>query len=68
MQSNEAQTATTNSIPNGVDIDPDDEEDEEGGNVHLTGMRFKASTSNVWKYFTKQKEIVEVNGQKYEQL
>jgi hypothetical protein len=44
----------------------DDDEDEE--QAQLTGKRMKRCTSEVWKYFTKKIEIVEVNGQKYEKL
>ncbi|CAD6343650.1 unnamed protein product [Miscanthus lutarioriparius] len=35
---------------------------------HLSGKRFKKCTSSVWKYFTKKKEVSEVEGKQFEQL
>ena len=49
--------------PDVVRIDEQEEEQPQ-----LTGKRQKKCTSEVWQYFTKKKEIVVVNGQKFEQL
>jgi len=49
-----------------VNIGEDDQDDEE--QAHLSGKRYKKCTSHVWKYFTKKKEVIEVDGKQYEQL
>jgi hypothetical protein len=56
--------------PEVVNIDDleEEEEEEEDEQVQLTGKRKKRLTSPVWKYFTKDIEVVEVNGVKYEQV
>ncbi|TVU38048.1 hypothetical protein EJB05_11395, partial [Eragrostis curvula] len=45
-------------------IDLDGNEEENGG----CGKRAKKCTSDVWQYFTKKTEILEVDGKKYYQL
>ncbi|CAD6254767.1 unnamed protein product [Miscanthus lutarioriparius] len=52
--------------PAPVNIGEDDQDDEE--QAHLSGKRYKKCTSHVWKYFTKKKEVIEVDGKQYEQL
>jgi hypothetical protein len=56
--------------PDVINVDNLEEEDndEDEEQAQLTSKRRKRCTSEVWKYFTKKIEIVEVNGQKYEQL
>ncbi|CAD6249720.1 unnamed protein product [Miscanthus lutarioriparius] len=49
-----------------VNIGEDDQDDEE--QAHLSSKRYKKCTSHVWKYFTKKKEVIEVDGKQYEQL
>ena len=49
-----------------VNIGEDDQDDEE--QAHLSGKRYKKCTSHVWKYFTKKKEVIEVDGKQYERL
>ena len=51
-----------------INVDDDDQDDEDEEQAHLSGKRFKKCTSSVWKYFTKKKEVVEVEGKQFEQL
>ncbi|KAF0909479.1 hypothetical protein E2562_036603 [Oryza meyeriana var. granulata] len=55
----------TTTTPINVDDDEDDKDEEQ---AHLSGKRFKKCTSSVWKYFTKKKEVLEVDGKQFEQL
>jgi len=70
IQGDEAATPITNPDVQiqGDDLEEDEEDDEDQEQAQLTGKRRKRCTSAVWKYFTKKVEVVEVNGQKYEQL
>ncbi|KAF0891302.1 hypothetical protein E2562_009477 [Oryza meyeriana var. granulata] len=55
--------------PTGVSLFEEDEilVLEFGGELSL-GERSKKCTSSVWKYFTKKKEVLEVDGKQFEQL
>ena len=68
VQIDENNVAPATPAPEVVVVDEEDLSDEEDKEqVHLTGKR-KKCTSNVWNYFTKNIEVVEVNGMQYEQL
>jgi hypothetical protein len=64
VQGDEAATPDVINVDN-LEEEGDDEDEEQ---AKLTAKRRKRCTSEVWKYFTKKNEIVEVNGQKYEQV
>ncbi|KAG2649578.1 hypothetical protein PVAP13_1NG120338 [Panicum virgatum] len=69
VQIDEHNVAPATRAPEVVVVDDQDQEDEEDKDqVHLTGNRKKKCTSDVWNYFTKKIEIVEVDGKQYEQL
>ena len=55
--------ATTTTPATTTPINVDDDDDEQ---AHLSGKRFKKCTSSVWKYFTKKKEVVEMEGKQFE--
>ena len=61
-------TTTTPATTTPINVDDDDQDDEDEEQAHLSGKRFKKCTSSVWKYFTKKKEVVEVEGKQFEQL
>ena len=52
-------------MPISVADDGDDDDEEQ---AHLSGKRHKKLTSWVWKYFTKKKEYIEVQGQEIEEI
>ena len=55
--------ATTTTLATTTPINVDDDDDEQ---AHLSGKRFKKCTLSVWKYFTKKKEVSEVEGKQFE--
>ena len=55
-------TTTTRATTTSINVDDDDQDDEDEEQAHLSGKRFKKCTSFVWKYFTKKKEVSEVEG------
>ena len=67
VQIDEHNVAPATRAPEVVVVD-DQEDEEDKDQVHLTGKRKKKCTSDVWNYFTKKIEIVEVDGKQYEQL
>ena len=52
-------------MPISVADDGDDDDEEQ---AHLSGKRHKKMTTWVWKYFTKKKEYIEVQGQEIEEI
>ena len=60
VQIDEHNVASATRAPKVVVVD-DQEDEEDKEQVHLTGKRKKKCTSDVWNYFTKKFEVVEVN-------
>ena len=59
-------TTTTLATTTPINVDDDDQDDEDEEQAHLYGKRFKKCTSSVRKYFTKKKEVVEMEGKQFE--